>query len=454
MSFQLHMVAVDLVAAGIVALLILFLAVYVVCRYSAEEEDGDAWLPRALVVLTLSVACYMVLLLPLEVALKNEEPALSLLWAWIGMLSAAYFLLFVGGPYAFVFYESWSPHQSSVWDQVRPALGMVAVVNGVFLLCFGALWLWGSHVDRKDGTLTHVMPFEYFAATASSVGWAVFFIFAGVGLAAVPVQGVANFLHRPRPITHTEYELAKVKLSMEVQHLLRRGRQLDAEVGGGRPTHRQRQRMLMFKREVRDAELQSERNEIAFRLSGSVILRYYLMAALSVVNSVVTLLWVLHIFMWNVLQVYPLLDRMLVWLDHLLPMLATLVYAYYALYIMWCTLAGCTTVSGNLLVSVVYPLRVRGTMLNALLFNALLVLCASFAVLHLCAVSFSTYAATTTMHRVFAVTIAHMYGIQYVSLYLQYALLSVFVLSIPWLLFCPQCMSGETIDEDEVDSLI
>lgn len=448
------MLVFDLVAAGIVAILILFLAVYVVCRYSAEEEDGDAWLPRALVVLSLSVACYMVLLLPLEVAQKHEKPTLSFVAAWEGMLACAYFFLFVGGPYAFVFYESWSPHQSSVWAQVRPALGTVAAVNGVFFLSFGALWLWGNRIDTKNGTLTHVLPFEYFVATASSFGWVVFFIFAGVGLAAVPLHGALTFLRRPRPITKSEYELAKVKLSMEVQHLLRRGRQLDAEVGGGRPNQRQRQRMLLFKREVRELERQSVANETAFHLSGSTILRYYVAAALSVVNGVVTLLWVLHILLWNVLQVFPLLDSLLVCLDHLLPMLAILVYAYCALYMMWCTLVGCSTVSGHLLVSVVYPLRVRGTMLNALLFNALLVLCASFAVLQLCAVSFSTYAASTTMHHIFTVTIARMYGVQYVAQYLQYALLSVFALAIPWLLFCPQCMSGEASGEDEVDSLV
>ncbi|KPI86631.1 hypothetical protein ABL78_4309 [Leptomonas seymouri] len=444
----------DLVAAGIVALLILFLAVYVVCRYSAEEEDGDAWLPRAFVVLSLSVACYMVLLLPLEVALTNEKPALSLLWVWKGILSAAYFLLFIGGPYAFVFYESWSPHQHSIWAQVRPALGAVVVVNGVFLLSFGALWLWGSHIDDEHGTLTHVMPFEYFVATVSSFGWVLFFIFAGVGLAAVPVQGATSFLRRPRPITKVEYEFAKVKLNMEVQHLLRRGRQLDAEIEGRHPNQRQRQRMLLFKREVREVELQCEGNETAFHLSGSAILRNYVMAALSVVNGVVTLLWVLHIFLWSVLKVYPLLDNMLVWLHQLLPMLATLVYAYCTLYMMWCTLVGCSTLSGNLFVPLLYPLRVRGTMLNALLFNSLLVLCASFAVLHLCAVSFFTYASTTIIHRIFTVTIAHMYGVQYVSQCLQYALLSVFVLAIPWLLFCPQCMSGETNDDDQVDPIV
>jgi LMBR1 domain-containing protein 1 len=448
------MLVLDLVAAGIVALLILFLAVYVVCRYSAEEEDGDAWLPRVLVVLSLSVACYMVLLLPLEMALLQEKPALSLAGTWKLMVASAYALLFVGGPYAFVFYESWSPHQSSVWAQVRPAVGAVVAVNGVFFLSFSALWLWGSRVDPHDDNLTHASPIDYFVATASSVGWVVVFVFAGVGLAAVPVHAVTAFLRRPRPITKVEYELAKAKLYVEVQHLLRRGRQLDAEVGGGHPNPRQRQRMLLFKREVREVELQSECNETAYHLSGSVILRCYVMAALGVINGVVTVLWVLDILLWNVLKIYPLLDCMLLGLDRLLPMLAVLVYAYFALYMMWCTLAGCTAVSGHFFLSLAYPLRVRGTMLNALLFNALLVLCASFAVLHLCAVSFSTYAASTTMQRIFTVTIARMYGVQYVLQYLQYALLSVFVLAVPWLLFCPSCVSVDTSEEDEVDPLV
>ncbi|CAG9582364.1 conserved hypothetical protein [Leishmania major strain Friedlin] len=448
------MFIVDWIAAGVVAVLVLFLAVYVVCRYSAEEEDGDAWLPRVLVIVTLCVACYMVLLLPLEVALRGDRPSFDFTWAWKGLLIAAYSLLFVGGPFAFVFYESWSPTQSSVWTQVRPSLAVVVATNAMFAAAFGALWLWGDHLDTKDGTLTHVPAFVYFVTTTSSFGWCFFFIFAGVGLAAVPLRAVAAFFNRPRPITKAEYELARAKLNMEVQHLLDAGRRLDAQVGAGRPNQKQRQKMLLFRREVRDVERQSERNETAYHLSGAYILRCYMAAAMGVVNGVVTVLWVLHILLSNILNVFPLMDRMICFLNGLLPMLATLVYAYCAMYLMWCTVVGCRSVSGHVLILPVYPLRVRETMLNALLFNSLLLLCSAFAVLHLCVVSFSTYAASTFLHNVFVVTLPHMFGVKYVAQGLQYALLAVFALSIPWLTVCPRCMTGAASDEDEDDGFV
>lgn len=442
------MLVVDCVAAGVIAALVFFLAIYFVCRYSAEEEDGDAWLPRVVVVLILCAACYMVLLLPLEVALTDDRPKLDFAWAWQGTLIAAYTLLLVAGPFAFVFYESWSPAQTSVWARVRPAAVVVVVANAVFAAAFGALWFWGDRVDPQDGSLTHVSPFVYFVAAAASFGWC-FFVFAGVGLAAVPVHAVTAFVRRPRPITRAEYEQARARLNVEVQHLLDAGRRLDAEVGAGRPSYRQRQKMLRFRRDVREAERQSERNQTAYHLSGAAIMRSYLSVALAVVNSVVSLMWALHILLCNILHVYPLLDRLVCFLNTLLPLLATLVYAYLALYLMWCTVVGCRTVSGNVLVVPVYPLRVRGTMLNALLFNSLLLLCSAFAVLQLCAISFTTYAASTFMHRVFAVTLPRMFGVKYVAQGLQYALLAVFVLAIPWLVCCPRFLNRAASDEDD-----
>ncbi|KAG5466605.1 hypothetical protein LSCM1_00770 [Leishmania martiniquensis] len=443
------MLVVDWTAAGIVAALILFLSVHAVCRFSAEEEDGDAWLPRVLVVVTLCVACYMVLLLPLEVALMDDRPSLNFAWAWKGMLAAAYFLLFVGGPFAFVFYESWSPTQSSVWAQVRSSLVVVVAINATFAAAFGALWLWGDQLDAKGGTLSRVPPFVYFVATASSFGWCFFFIFAGVGLAAVPLHLISAFVNRPRTITKAEYDLTRIRLNLEVQHLLDAGRRLDAQVGVSRPNHKQCQRIFLFRRKVREVERQSERNEAAYNLSGARILRCYMAAAIGVVNGIATLLWVLHILLSNILNVFPLMDRMICFLNDCLPMLATLVYAYCAMYLMWCTVAGCRSVSGHVLVLPVYPLRVRGTMLNALLFNALLLLCSALAVLHLCTVSFSTYAASTFVHSVFAITLPHMFGAKHVVQALQYALLAVFVLSIPWLTLHPLCTNDVIIDEDE-----
>ncbi|KAG5492437.1 hypothetical protein JKF63_01015 [Porcisia hertigi] len=445
------MFIVSWIAAGIVAVIVFFLAVYIVCRYSAEEEDDDAWLLRVLVVVTLCVSCYMVLFVPLEVALMSDRASFDFAWAWKGILIAAYLLLFVCGPFAFVFYESWSPTESSVWTQVRPSLLAVVAANMTFAAAFGALWLWGDHLGRKEGTLTRVSPFVYFVATTSSFGWCFFFIFGGVGLAAVPLSAVAAFLNRPRPITKTEYDMVRVKLKREVRHLLDAGRRLNAEVGVLRPTPKQHQKMLLFQRNVRDVERRSEGNEEAYRVSGAYVLRCYMALAMGVVNGIVTFLWVLHILLSNILHMFPLMDRIMSFLNGLLPMLATLVYAYCTMYLMWCTVVGCRVVSRHALVFPVYPLRIRGTMLNALLFNSLLLLCSAFAVLFLCAVSLSTYAASTFMHDVFAITLLQMYGVKYATQGLQCALLAVFALSVPWLTVRPHCMTDVVSDEDEGD---
>lgn len=76
-------------------------------------------------------------------------------------------------------------------------------------------------------------------------------------------------------------------------------------------------------------------------------------------------------------------------------------------------------------------------MLNALLFNSMLVLCSSFAIQHLSILSGENYARQTEVRGFFVDTMGQMRGVRHVSVYAQHVLLFTFALSIPWLVFCP-----------------
>lgn len=55
-----------------------------------------------------------------------------------------------------------------------------------------------------------VSPIVFIVAVLTLLGWAVFSVFCGVGMASLPYDWLNEFKHRPRPITSAQYDYLKV----------------------------------------------------------------------------------------------------------------------------------------------------------------------------------------------------------------------------------------------------
>lgn len=112
-------------------------------------------------------------------------------------------------------------------------------------------------------------------AIVSFVGWVLFSIFGGVGLIALPVDWVSQFLHRPKPIKANEYNETKKEIGRNAVLLMEAGKSLNEELRaanrsglGGRRWRRLKNRENEFRKDVIILELHYRRLEDCYRNQG------------------------------------------------------------------------------------------------------------------------------------------------------------------------------------------
>eukprot|EP00744_Colponema_vietnamica_P012293 GILI01017269.1.p1 GENE.GILI01017269.1~~GILI01017269.1.p1 ORF type:complete len:475 (-),score=110.88 GILI01017269.1:163-1587(-) len=464
--------------AVVIAVITIATIIYLLVLFQAEEDRSQAWFPKVVVVAGLSLAAFNVLLLPYDVA-NRQDPTVfgseggglntTVAWQIVLYCIAGFVLILV--PFAMMYYEAQDPDQKSILEQIKPALIYTIVAFFIFVILLIILWLtigtanidyykyignpvnaapsavtYGFASDSSSDTLeVKVSFFVYLCALMSVIGWIVFFLFAGVGLVAFPMDFIRNFRDRPKPINGAEYAMKKVEIAKETQVLIEAGKKLDEK--SNKNSRKHRKAVAGFKRQVNQLERYYEKLEISYRQKGGQLLMAILQLILGCLGVVLSVAWILHIILYNAAKVTPFLNNMFIAMDNAFQLFGVLAYGAFAFYLLWCVVKGCTKVGVNLLLFTVYPMEVNKTLMNAFVFNTGLILITSVTVVEFCANSFDQYAANTSVNALFTVYATKLKYLGYVLKYFQYPLLAISFLSLLWLLICPQ----RKVEEDEDD---
>ncbi|RNF04430.1 LMBR1-like conserved region-containing protein [Trypanosoma conorhini] len=463
MSWWLVLLAL-IVAVGTVALV-----AYLVIVFEAEEEKNEGWWLRILVVLSFSWACFNILVLPYDVAnvrgsVYGPGGEINVTTMWIAILVPMSLLAFVVCPFAMVYRETMEPDQTSVWRPIKFAAMVTAALVGVFLLLIFLLWATVGYTSIAYAQYDVVAPsaksfeevvlfsdtsyaatlrfkvslFVYFVALTCTIGWMLFFLFGGVGLVAMPVDCFMRFRDRPRPITAAEYALRRAEIAQESQRLMCDGNKLEQDESAGHSGRRHRRKVFAFRQRVAELEAYHDKVETSYREKGGEVVRGYLFLFLGLVFASISILWILQVIIHNLTHLYPLLSNMFIRMDRTFMLFGVLAYGCFSFYLLSCVVKGCVKLGGNLLLFQIYPMELGGTLMNAFLFNAMLVMITSTAVVQFCTVSFAEYAVNTNVGAMFTVYVANLQGIKYILTYLQYPLLVIAGVSLVWLLLCPK----------------
>lgn len=465
--------------AVVIAIITIATIIYLLVLFQAEEDRTQAWFPKVVVVAGLALAAFNVLLLPYDVANRqdptvfgNEGGGLNTTVAWQIVLYCIAGFVLILVPFAMMYYEAQDPDQKSIMDQIKPALIYTIVAFFIFVILLIILWLtigtanidyqkyigngvstppsavaYGFQGDSSSATLeVKVSFFVYLCALMSVIGWIVFFLFAGVGLVAFPMDFIRNFRDRPKPINGAEYATKKVEIAKETQVLIEAGKKLDEKTN--KSGRKYRKSLAAFKRQVNELERYYEKLEISYRQKGGQLLLAILQLILGCLGIVLSVAWILHIILYNAAKVTPFLNNMFISMDSAFQLFGVLAYGMFAFYLLWCVVKGCTKVGVNLLLFTVYPMEVNKTLMNAFVFNTGLILITSVTVVEFCANSFDQYAANTSVNALFTVYATKLKYLGYVLKYFQYPLLAISFLALLWLLICPQRKVEEDDDDD------
>jgi LMBR1 domain-containing protein 1 len=148
--------------------------------------------------------------------------------------------------------------------------------------------------------------------------------------------------------------------------------------------------------------------------------------------------WIIHIFVYNTFKINPFLNTMMISLDSVFSLLGVIVYAVFTFYLLWATFLGQMKIGMRLLFFQIHPMKKGDTTVNSLLFNCILVLLSSIAVVQFCSMSFEDYAANTSISALINTFVVNLEGIGVVISYLQFCFVGVAVLSIFWVICCPK----------------
>jgi LMBR1 domain-containing protein 1 len=146
-----------------------------------------------------------------------------------------------------------------------------------------------------------------------------------------------------------------------------------------------------------------------------------------------TILWVLQIILYLFTQPYPFnpfLNDMLSTMDAKFAFSGVVFYGLFAFYLLLACVKGNFKFGLRIFILFpVYPMRIGGTLMNAFLFNTLLILICAVSITQFTVQAFSQYAQLTAINSMFAVAVRNLEGIRYIFLGYLYALFAMIFLT-------------------------
>jgi len=269
-------------------------------------------------------------------------------------------------------------------------------------------------------------------------GWILFIFFGGIGLIALPFDCVNDFKKRPIRITLDQYTTRKKEIGERATKLIEIGNALrDKQRKSGRGNRwsrrRQRSNYNKFRQAVFFLEEDYEHLNECYKRQGGKVLLYYLMFLFGLISICLTILWVLQIILYLFTQPYPFhpfLNDMLSAMDKVFPLFGVIFYGLFAFYLLLCVIKGNFKFGMRVFILFpIHPMRVGGTLMNAFLFNVLLILICAVSVTQFTTQAFQQYAGLTAINRMFGVAVRNLQGIKYLFLGYIYVLFAVIILS-------------------------
>ncbi|KAK3445098.1 hypothetical protein EUGRSUZ_B02811 [Eucalyptus grandis] len=464
------------IVAAVVCVLVFLFNVYLLVNYQHPDDANQAYFPKVVVVLGLSVAAISILMLPADVAnrqacrhaIYNGACNLTLpmkdLWLAIYIVDAV--LVFFVIPFAMFYYEG--DQDKSVGKRIKSALIWVVTTGIVCALVLGILYGLIGKVDftvrhlastttsfpsswtsfssghecigssnqcsaytapasaEKTWTMRTTFP-EYVVALATVVGSVLFTIFGGVGIACLPLGLIFSFIRRPKAvITRSQYIKEATELGKKARELKKAADALHQEERSGAKGRKWRKNVKAVEKELlqleEDVKLLEEmypQGEKAETTWAMTVLGYLAKFVLGILGLIVSVAWVAHIVIYLLINppLSPFLNEVFIKLDDVWGLLGTVAFAFFCFYLLLAVIAGAMMLGLRLVFITIHPMKWGATLMNSFLFNVGLILLCSISVIQFCATAFGYYAQATAAQEIFGHTLASLRGIKYLYKY-------------------------------------
>lgn len=310
----------------------------------------------------------------------------------------------------------------------------------------------------------------FFAGLMAFLGWFVFALFGGVGIAAMPLDLIMNFVNRPRHMDALEFAEAKQSIRDRVNELVQIGelmkieREQKGRTGAGssggfcgkKNAAMSRKEMKEEKRTLREfkkAVYMLDNDVDDFKNCTSNYNKFNPLIPigsllLGICAFVISIFWILHIIVFVLPPsnpIAPFLNNYFKWFDRWFPLFGVLSVAIFAFYLLLAAVKGCFKFGLRFLFFTIHPMEINKTYMSSFLFNTALVILCSLPVVQFCSASFADYARYATVRQIFGTQIHYLafFNWFWKTNFFIYALLAVTLLTALYLGCKPRDTSSD-----------
>jgi len=352
-----------IILAVVVPVLVVALNFYILAYYQHPDDRNTFIVPKAVLLIGMSIGMITILLIPFDVANQGGEFGcgevesvvcgdLSLFWTWqvAFLLIGIWILLLI--PYTLFYYESFDFENdtsckacaSAIWSQVA----ITVVFVGVFIVCFVFLRFTELPVENFNATETEFIPcaggsceqagividsddpslsqggdfikigtpvLVFLPGFLSFIGWFLFALYAGIGLVALPISLIRSCIYRPKIMDSRLYETNKKVIQKRTQELIEVGVKMleDAQQAENSESIKDKVSLTAIRRrrgektlfnEFKQAVLELEEEYSDLKLCHENWIHYnpfvpWCKLILGTIGLIISLLWILQIILYN-----------------------------------------------------------------------------------------------------------------------------------------------------------
>mmetsp|Transcript_15255 Transcript_15255/g.42237 ORF Transcript_15255/g.42237 Transcript_15255/m.42237 type:complete len:554 (-) Transcript_15255:106-1767(-) len=268
----------------------------------------------------------------------------------------------------------------------------------------------------------------FYAGLMAWLGWWLFALFGGVGLAALPLDLILAFVHRPKHMDPVEFSEAQLSLRERVNELVDIGELIkierDQKANAGivtsgwsldsdkrKAARDERQAILGFKQAVFLLEKDVEDFQaMSINYENYNPLIPFISLILGICSCIISLFWFIHIciYVYPDPPLAPFLNNYFEWFDQWFPLFGVLSVAIFVTYLLFCAVKGCFKFGVRFMFFQIHPMKIGKTYMSSFMFNIALVLLCALPVVQFSQEAFSDYAAFSEIRQIFGVQIQYL----------------------------------------------
>lgn len=283
-------------------------------------------------------------------------------------------------------------------------------------------------VSTSDDTLSIDTSFAtYIAGFTGWVGWFVFVVFGGVGLASVPITLIGKYIDRPKLRTPKELEEMRSALQKRTSDLLRLGTDIQEErtewssrkhswrenrkknIADRTNINKFKQMVYLLEKDYDDWNISSK------NVDDYNPLMPYISLFMGIIAAIVSILWVVQIIVYILIDppASQFLNAYFIQYESWFPLFGTLSVAIFAFYLLVCVIYGLFKLGVRCFCITLHPMEYGKTLMNAFLFNILWIMLCAIPVVQFCLEAFDGYARYTTIGTLLGVQVKYLQFFRY-----------------------------------------